>query len=151
MELLQHKEHSTLKKDYRILRTNFIKEIKSVEKSTHPFDGNEKLPPINIARLRNKEASTLRELEIESERIGIGVTKEAQQIFNALSKTYPCHWQNQNIVVFNEVVISSPYTIDNCNGGDSMMLERIKKVVKRNILFFFKIINCTIIMNFFFK
>lgn len=48
----------------------------------------EKLPAVSIARLREKEAILLRELEFEAAKIGEGVTKEAQQIFNALSKTY---------------------------------------------------------------
>jgi hypothetical protein len=119
------------------------------------------LTPININKIRSKEDQHLRSLKEEAQRIGVGVTKEAQDIFNALSKTYftartrthkqtassfrtqlshtafvvvihnslPCRWRNDTIVVFDEITIRNPYGVDNCGGGDPVMLERVKKVV----------------------
>ncbi len=44
-------------------------------------------PPVSIAKVRQKEASSLRAMREEISRIGVGVTQEAQEIFNALSRT----------------------------------------------------------------
>jgi len=122
--------HSTLKKSYRIFKTNYIKEIQYLGKEPPSLEELENLPSVNIARIRSKEAAVLRTLREEAARIGVGVTEEAQDIFNALSKTLPCRWKQDTIVVFDEIMIRYPYTLDSCNGGDPVMLERVKKVLE---------------------
>lgn len=42
--------------------------------------------------------------QAEAAKTGIGVSAEAQQVFDALSKTMPCHWKQQNIIILNEVM-----------------------------------------------
>ena len=60
----------------------------------------------------------------------MGVTQEAQDIFDALARTLPCRWQDRNIVVMDEVVIAAPYK--QCAGvdsGDPRAVERVQKVL----------------------
>uniref|UniRef100_A0A0E0CRB7 AD domain-containing protein n=1 Tax=Oryza meridionalis TaxID=40149 RepID=A0A0E0CRB7_9ORYZ len=81
------------------------------------------LPPVPI-----------RQAEIEAERIGVGVTPEAQSIFDALSKTYillrlPVQWDKTDIVVMKEVRVCNPYLPENVSGGTSAANERVKKVL----------------------
>jgi hypothetical protein len=45
------------------------------------------LPAVNISKIRLKEEAVLRSLREEAARIGVGVSEEAQDIFNALAKT----------------------------------------------------------------
>jgi len=88
------------------------------------------LTPLNISRIRSKEDSALRSLREEAARIGVGVTKEAQEIFNALSKTLPCRWVKDTIIVMDDVEIKHPYDPENCTGDDGATLERVKKVLE---------------------
>jgi len=126
--LTQQSSHSTLKKTYRILKTSFVKEIQYLGKSPSAVvDLN--LPPVNIQKIRSKEEMVLRGLREEAARIGVGVTKEAQEIFNALSKTLPCRWNKDTIMVFDEVSIKSPYGVENCYGSDPIVLDRVKIVL----------------------
>jgi len=66
-------------------------------------------------------------------KVGVGVTKEAQSIFDCLSKTMPCVWSGKAIVVMESVTIEPPYTVDNVcpvsGTAGTGALERIKKVL----------------------
>lgn len=62
---------------------------------------------------------------------GVGVTEQAQRLFDNLSKTMPCQWQNTTIEVFDAVLITSPYTLKNCTFKDgveenSTIMERVQ-------------------------
>jgi hypothetical protein len=77
-------------------------------------------------------ASQLAEAAMTS--VGVGVTKEAQSIFDALSKTMPCTWLEKSIVVMDVVLVHSPYTMDSCaakSEGNKSALERVQKVLQR--------------------
>jgi len=74
----------TTRKSYRILNTNFV------AKTLLLGPAKAELRPVrsvDLAKVRAKEATALAEAQKEIERIGVGVTAEAQRIFNALAKT----------------------------------------------------------------
>lgn len=59
-------------------------------------------------------------------------SKEAQEIFDAISRTLPTKWAGTSIVVNETVVIASPYRAENCKAGPGQQpgaLARVKIVV----------------------
>ncbi|KAJ6721416.1 LSM12-like protein [Salix viminalis] len=85
---------------------------------------------IDLHRLQAREELAVRQAEADAERIGVGVTAEAQSIFDALSKTLPVRWDKTSIVVMNEVHVSSPYLPECVSGGTPAANDRVKKVLE---------------------
>jgi hypothetical protein len=90
----------------RLLNADFVEAMLRCEPPQEPFDLE--LPPVDLERCKRREEKALRQAEAEYERVGVGVSKEAQAIFEALSKTLPCSWRKKTIVV----LVSW-----GCNGG----------------------------------
>ncbi|KAF9337285.1 hypothetical protein BG006_005496 [Podila minutissima] len=86
---------------------------------------------IQLDKIQQREQQAIREAQVAAARIGVGVSSSAQDIFDALSKTLPCRWAKDSIVVMDEVIIAPPYEPENCkaNASASYTLARVKKVV----------------------
>ncbi|CAI0386443.1 unnamed protein product [Linum tenue] len=116
------------RRNIRFLKTNYIKEFSFLGQSEDPLDI--KKCYIDLQSLQDREELALRQAEADAERIGVGVTTEAQGIFDALSKTLPVRWDKTSIVVMNEVRVSSPYLPENVIGGTPAANDRVKKVLE---------------------
>ncbi|CAD6242457.1 unnamed protein product [Miscanthus lutarioriparius] len=115
------------RRNVRVLKANYIREFSVVSKGDDPLDPAGCMLDLNAIYAR--EDAALRQAEIEAERIGVGVTPEAQSIFDALSKTLPVQWDKTDIVVMKEVRVRSPYLPENVSGGTAAANERVKKVI----------------------
>ncbi|KAF9346749.1 hypothetical protein BGX26_001742 [Mortierella sp. AD094] len=148
------------KYDFRILKINYIKEV--MPSSTTTVSNNKEREPseeertntgannsngitsnvystalpavgyVQLDKIQQREQQAVREVQAAAARIGVGVTSIAQDIFDALSKTLPCRWAKDSIVVMDEVIISPPYEPENCkaNPSSSNSLARVKKVLE---------------------
>lgn len=61
------------------------------------------------------------------------MTREAQELFDAFSRTMPARWDGASIIVADAVVIAKPYRVDDCHSlvaSDSAALTRVRKVVR---------------------
>lgn len=116
------------RRNIRLLKANYIKEFTYLGQDEDPLDM--KKCYLDLHSLQAKEESSIRQAEIEAERIGVGVTSEAQNIFDALSKTLPVRWEKTVIVVLNEVRVSSPYLPESVSGGTPAAKDRVKKVLE---------------------
>ncbi|KAK3223259.1 hypothetical protein Dsin_010284 [Dipteronia sinensis] len=85
---------------------------------------------LDLNALQAREELAVRKAEADAERIGVGVTIEAQGIFDALSKTLPVRWDKTVIVVMNEVRVKSPYLPESVSGGTPAANDRVKKVLE---------------------
>ncbi|KAH9304349.1 hypothetical protein KI387_008753, partial [Taxus chinensis] len=113
-------------RNFRLLKANYIKEFTLLGQEEDPLDMTNAY--IDINNLQAREEAAIRQAEVEAERIGIGVSPEAQNIFDALSKTLPVQWEKTTIVVMDEVRVSSPYLPENVKGGTPAANDRVKKV-----------------------
>eukprot|EP00250_Pteridium_aquilinum_P008391 c17909_g1_i1 orf=494-1036(-) len=126
--VLQEIGQSGPRRNLRFLKASFIKESTFLGQGEDPLNLKDFM--LDMESLRAREEAAIRQAEAEAERIGIGVTGEAQDIFDALSKTLPVHWDNTIIVVMKEVRVSSPYYPENVAGGPPAANERVKKVLE---------------------
>ncbi|KAJ0989583.1 hypothetical protein J5N97_007939 [Dioscorea zingiberensis] len=115
------------RRNVRLLKANFIKDFTFLGRVDDPLDPKKCL--LDLGGLQAREEAALRQAEIEAERIGVGVTSEAQSIFDALSKTLPVRWEKTVIVVMNEVRVNNPYLPENVSGGTPAANDRVKKVL----------------------
>jgi len=123
--------------DYRILKTSFLKDVsvlsapKQRPAGGQPFTNAEpKIGAMDIGLVTAREKEAAR---AEAERIasrGVGVTKEAQDIFDALARTMKCRWHGKQIIVYNDVVIDEPYTVECVRSKDQNALVHVKKVLE---------------------
>ncbi|KAM7251972.1 hypothetical protein ACFE04_023855 [Oxalis oulophora] len=117
-----------VRKNIRFLKANYIKEFTFLGQTEDPIDADKCF--LDLASLQAREDLAIRQAEADAERIGVGVTTEAQGIFDALSKTLPVRWDKTVIVVMNEVRVCSPYLPESVSGGTAAANERVKKVLE---------------------
>ncbi|CAL9216112.1 Anticodon-binding domain [Arabidopsis thaliana x Arabidopsis arenosa] len=115
-------------KNTRMVNANFITGLSYLGKTEDPLDTDNF--SVDLNGLRAKEALAIRQAEADAERMGVGVTAEAQSIFDALSKTLPVQWENSDILVMKEVRVRSPYLSDCVFGGTDAANNRVKKVLE---------------------
>ena len=90
------------------------------------------LNPLDTAALLKRADAAVARLKEAAARKNKSVSKEAQDIFDGISRTLPTRWDGTNMVVNDGVVISAPYRAEDCRAGagqQAVMLGRVKKVV----------------------
>jgi hypothetical protein len=98
------------------------------------FDGAlPSISKVDLAALQAREDQTIREMKKKDLQKGKGVTPEAQELFDAISRTLPTRWADTQIVVSDSVLIQSPYTLDSIKApADKVQAENhVRKVVER--------------------
>ena len=119
----------------RVLNTKLVKEIVSAQprpRGALPAHLHSQLPALDLPRALARETAATQEARQQAMRVGVGVTKAAQEIFDSLSKTMPCVWEDKDIIILGEVVVAAPdYSVESCKcrTGDEAALERVRKVL----------------------
>ncbi|EED22053.1 conserved hypothetical protein [Talaromyces stipitatus ATCC 10500] len=119
--------------DYHIIPTSRIQSFQVISPAPAVVDGAPSLQTLETRALKAREANAIFKLQEAEARRGKGVTREAQDIFDAFSRTMPARWDATSIVVADAVVIAKPYRVDDCRAlvaGDSAALTRVRKVLE---------------------
>ncbi|KAL1997497.1 hypothetical protein VTN49DRAFT_28 [Thermomyces lanuginosus] len=124
--------------DYRIIPVSRIQSFQLLSlgpsNSETPFtDAVPPLQSLDIRALRQREANAVAKAQEKEARRGKGVTREAQDLFDAFSRTMPTRWDGTSIVVAEAVTIAKPYRVDDCRPlvpGDNAALARVRKVLE---------------------
>eukprot|EP01111_Echinosteliopsis_oligospora_P013557 TRINITY_DN488_c0_g1_i1.p1 TRINITY_DN488_c0_g1~~TRINITY_DN488_c0_g1_i1.p1 ORF type:complete len:179 (+),score=46.09 TRINITY_DN488_c0_g1_i1:366-902(+) len=123
----QTNNNTTPHRNLRLLNTNYVKEVNVISKS----DKEEiKLHAIDLNIIKAREEQATRQQQLDAAKLGVGVSTLTQNIFNALSKTLPCKWSGDVIIVMDDVRISPPYKLDNVSGGNRASVARVQKVLE---------------------
>ncbi|KAF8058345.1 RMD5 [Scenedesmus sp. PABB004] len=90
-----------------------------------------RLPHVDRERAAQREAKALAQAEADRAKVGEGVTREAQSLFDALCKTMPCVWVGRAISVMDVVTVQPPYTPEavTTTSDHPGALERVRKVL----------------------
>jgi len=128
--LAQTLHHTLSKKNYRVIKISFVKEVQEIGKigASDLLDLSE-LPPVDFKQVQKREEIAILKHQEEANRIGEGVTPEAQAIFNHLQKTMPCRWDRDSIIVLDQLIIKSPYGRADCACNDAKVLDRVRTVL----------------------
>ncbi|CAN9478464.1 unnamed protein product [Alternaria alternata] len=94
---------------------------------------SESAPGFDGALPQHLQDQTIREMKKKDMQKGKGVSPEAQELFDAISRTLPTRWADTQIVVSDSVLIQAPYTLDNIKApSDKQQAENhVRKVVER--------------------
>ncbi|KAL3899892.1 MAG: hypothetical protein SGCHY_001727 [Lobulomycetales sp.] len=131
---------------WHILKTTGLKVVNAARKPLQHM-GLRNLPPISLENIRMRETGACltfpyspllpalagtNKARTQASRIGKDVSKEAQDIFDELSKTLPVAWREKDILVMNEVLIAAPkYSVAQArsSSSNSPSLPRVSKVL----------------------
>ncbi|KAA8644378.1 hypothetical protein EYZ11_001395 [Aspergillus tanneri] len=127
--------------DYHVIPVSRIQsfQLLTLAPSTGTPEGpsfSDAVPPVHaldIRALKTREANAVSKLQENEARRGKGVTREAQKLFDAFSRTMPARWDRTSIVVADAVTIAPPYRVDDCRSlvaGDTAALARVRKVLE---------------------
>jgi hypothetical protein len=112
--------------------------VPSSSNSSSFTDAQPTIQALDTRALKMRESKAIGEAFDREARRGKGVTREAQDLFDAFSRTMPARWNGHNIIVADAVTIAAPYRVDDCRPiveGDTAALARVRKVVsKLNLL-----------------
>jgi len=104
-----------------------------VAESAAGFDGAlPSISKVDLAALQAREDQTIREMKKKDMQKGKGVSAEAQELFDAISRTLPTRWADTQIVVNDSVLIQAPYTLDSIKApADKHQAQaHVRKVVE---------------------
>ncbi|KAI9623392.1 hypothetical protein H4Q26_014559 [Puccinia striiformis f. sp. tritici PST-130] len=126
------------KHNYRMVKVNQIKDLQILSIHLNLTSNglvSKILEPVNhihVESIKMRQSLALENLDLQRARIGLGVSRWAQEIFDALGKTLPVRWHQTSIIILDEVLLPGPYyrSIDvKANQTNQASMSRVKQVL----------------------
>ncbi|XP_048846424.1 protein LSM12 homolog A-like [Brienomyrus brachyistius] len=99
-------------------------------------DRSETPPPLaslNINKLSIRARTEKEDKLSLAYAVSAGVSVAGQQLFQTIHKTIKdCKWQERNIIVMDDVIITPPYQAENCKGKGGSALSHVRKIVEKH-------------------
>jgi len=118
--------------DINLINMNMVKAVKVVKEAT------ESPPPLanlNYAKLMTRASMALNEKHRAVMAVGVGVSPQAQRLFNTISKTIDeIKWggkDGKEISIMSQVTISPPYLSADVRGKEGQALNHVRKIVDK--------------------
>ena len=122
--------------NHHIFALSALKDFELLPKTAFPLP---RLPPSGPLAPLDTEASLARanaavaKMKEKIAKRNPSVTKEAQEIFDAIGRQYPTRWEGKDIIIMDQVIVRGPgYKPEDCRAGKDVqqgVLTRVKKVV----------------------
>lgn len=93
-------------------------------------------PYLPTPALHARAATALQRAHEKANKVNRNVSKEAQEIFDAISRILPTRWEGKDIVVMDQVTVKGPgYRSEDCRAAKeaTSTLATVKKVVSGNL------------------
>ncbi|CBZ53480.1 Protein LSM12 homolog, related [Neospora caninum Liverpool] len=121
------------KANFHVIRQGAVVDLVSERQNGDARQNLSKPPAIDRGVVDHSEKAAIAEFEKRKYTIGVGVTAEAQDLFDFIWKTHPdCVWRGQDIVIQSlEVTIRPPYEPSSVSGRDARAKERITNVAMK--------------------
>ncbi|KAL6714612.1 hypothetical protein ACLMJK_008037 [Lecanora helva] len=125
------------KPTHHILALSSLKDFELLPNNAFPFPPL--LPPgppplLDTQALMARANASLAKAKEKAAKKNPNVSKEAQDIFDALGRQLPTRWDGKDIIVMDQVVVRGPgYRPDDCKAGKGVAegtLTRVKKVLE---------------------
>lgn len=116
-----------------ILNIELLSAGERVPDSGPGFDGAlPSISKVDLEAVKAREEATIRKIKEKDAMKGRGVSKEAQEIFDALARTLPTRWHDTSIIVNDAVIISKPYTLEDCRASmdNQKSLPHVRKILE---------------------
>ncbi|VWU49090.1 lsm12, putative [Hepatocystis sp. ex Piliocolobus tephrosceles] len=116
--------------NFYIIKISIIVDIETKRKMKNSWDPVPTIDPNIVEKVERKAIDNFKKNKM---RIGVGITKEAQDLFDFIWKTHPdCAWSNKDILVLNgDIRIQPPYGPDNCVAKNEKLKERFTTVISK--------------------
>ncbi|XP_075033349.1 protein LSM12 [Mixophyes fleayi] len=116
--------------DILLLNLQYVSDVKVLNNRTQTPPP---LASLNINKLASRARLEKEEKMSQAYAISAGVSVDGQQLFQTIHKTIKdCKWQEKNIIVMEEVVISPPYQVEHCKGKEGSALSHVRKIVEKH-------------------
>eukprot|EP01130_Rhizamoeba_saxonica_P009478 TRINITY_DN3855_c0_g4_i1.p1 TRINITY_DN3855_c0_g4~~TRINITY_DN3855_c0_g4_i1.p1 ORF type:complete len:165 (+),score=29.95 TRINITY_DN3855_c0_g4_i1:30-524(+) len=117
---------------YQVISREFIESWNKLD--NQPGYSLIELLPCDPVAARKRETEEIRLAQKAASKIGRNVTRETQELFNAVSSIYDkTRWDGNSIVVMDDILITPPYTVDDCQllAKNDYLFKSVRHIVEK--------------------